>query len=126
MSESEMQVKSIKWLSIPAAEAEVEITDGTFSFVAFACPCEVQVDDKLSEPLHIFNIRNAMLVENASPGIWNITENGLGRRVIAELTDVSKQLFMVRGIALVVDEYLPSGLEQGSLVKFECARIDLW
>jgi hypothetical protein len=123
---TKMQIKNVKWLSIPAAEAEVEITDGEFTCVAFSCPCEVDVNDKLYEPLHVFNIRNAMLVDNAAPGIWNLTDNGLGRKVIGELTDISKQLLKVGGIVLVVDEYLPGGLATGNLVEFECARIDLW
>ncbi len=121
-----MQVKNIKWLSVPAAEAEVEISDGAFTCVAFSCPCEVQVSDQLSEPLHVFDIRNAMIVGDATVGIWNLTDDGLGRKVIAELTDVSNQQLKVGGITLVVDEHLPGGLEQGNLVEFECARIDLW
>jgi hypothetical protein len=121
-----MQVKNIKWLSVPAAEAEVEITDGTFTCIAFSCPCEVQVDDQLFEPLHVFDIRNAMLVDQVAPGIWNLTENGLGRKVIAELSDVSDQLLKVGGIVLVVEDRLPGGLEQGNFIQFECARIDLW
>jgi hypothetical protein len=121
-----MQVRNIKWLSVAAAEAEVEITDGTFTCIAFSCPCEVRVNDNFSEPLHVFDIQNAMLVDNVAPGIWNLTHDSLGRKVIAELTDVSKQLLKVGGILLVVDEHLPGGLEPGNLVEFECARIDLW
>lgn len=121
-----MQVKNIKWLSVPASEAEVEITDGVFTCVAFSCPCEVQVNDQLSEPLHVFDIRNAMMVKDAAPGIWNLTDDGLGRKVIAELTDVSKQLLKVGGIVLVVEEYLPGGLELENFIEFDCARIDLW
>lgn len=121
-----MQVKNIKWLSVPAAEAEVEITDGAFTCVAFSCPCEVEVNEEISEPLHVFDIRNAMLVDDVVPGIWSLTDESLGRKVIAELIDVPKQLLKVGGILLVVEEYLPGGLEQGNLVEFECARIDLW
>lgn len=121
-----MHVNNIKWLSVPAAEAEVEITDGAFTCIAFSCPCVVTVDDKLSEPLHVFDIRNAVLSDNVAPGIWNLTDDGLGRKVIAEITNVSKQLLKVGGIVLVVEEYLPGGLEQGNLIEFECARIDLW
>jgi len=84
------------------------------------------VNEKCSEPLHVFGIRNTMLVDNAAPSIWNLTDEGLGRKVIAELIDVSKQLLKVGGIVLVVEEYLAGGLEQGNLVDFECARIDLW
>jgi hypothetical protein len=121
-----MLVKSIKWLSVSAAEAEVEITDGVFTCIAFSCPCEVAVNDKISEPLHIFDIQKSMLVENTELGIWSQTDNGLERKVIAKLADVSKQILMVGNIMLVVDDYLPGGLEQGNLVEIECARIDLW
>jgi hypothetical protein len=121
-----MQVRNIKWLSVPAAEAEVEITDGIFTCIAFSCPCEVAVNDKISEPLHVFDVQKAMLVKNTEPGIWQLNNNGLERKVIAELIDVSKKLLMVGNIMLVVDDYLPGGLEQGDLVELECARIDLW
>ena len=121
-----MQVKNIKWLSVPAAEAEVEITDGVFTCIAFSCTCEVAINDRLSETLHVFDIQKAMLVENAEPGIWNMTEHGLERKIIAKLTDVSKKILEVGNILLVVDEHLPGGLEQGNLVEIECARIDLW
>ena len=121
-----MQVKTIKWLSVQAAEAEVEITDGAFTCVAFSCPCEVDVNEKISEPLHVFDIRNAMLVDDAALGIWSLTDESLGRKVVAELIDVPRQLLKVGGILLVVEECLPGGLEQGDIVEFECARIDLW
>ncbi len=121
-----MQVKSIKWLSVPAAEAEVEVTDGTFTCVAFSCPCEVQVGDAIREPLHIFGIKHPMLFNDVSPAISNLTSEGLGRRVIAELIDITEQILKVGGIILVVDECLPGGLQRGDFVEFECARIDLW
>lgn len=121
-----MQVKNIQWLSQAAAEAEVEITDGNFVCVAFSCPCEVQVGDKLTEPLHVFDIKDAMLSEKSELGIWKINETGLGRKIVAELIDVAKQVLAVGGITLIVDEYLPGGLERGNLIEFECARIDLW
>lgn len=121
-----MHVKNIMWLSVPAAEAEVEIIDGDFTCVAFSCPCEVEVNEKISEPLHVFDIRNAIVVDDAAPGIWSLADESLGRKVIAELIDVHKQLLKVGGILLVVEEDLPGGLEQGNIVEFDCARIDLW
>jgi hypothetical protein len=121
-----MQVKSINWLSVSAAEAEVEITDGVFTCTAFACPCGVKINDEICEPLHIFEIRNAMLSRESETGIWNINKLGLGRRVVAELTNSSSNLLRVGDIKLFVDGHLPGGIQNGDIVEFECARIDLW
>lgn len=121
-----MLVKSIKWISKGADEAEVEITDGCFVCLAFSQPCTVNIGDEIAEPLHVFDIRDAMFSNQTELGIWKTTENGLGYRVIAKVVDISAQLLSVGGIQLMVDDYLPGGLELGNLIEFECARIDLW
>jgi hypothetical protein len=121
-----MQVKNIKWLSIPAAEAEVEISDNEFTCVAFSCPCGVKVNQQLTEPLHVFDIRKAAQVDEGEPGIWRLNDTRFGQRVVAELIDPTTHLFRVGRILLIVDDYLPGGLAKRGLVEFECARIDLW
>ena len=121
-----MRVTSIKWLSIPAAEAEVEISDGVHTCTAFSCPCDAYIGQELTDPLHAFDIRNARIADNVGLGIWNVTDTGLGRRVVAELIDPTSHMFEVGGITLVVDDHLPGGLVQGNIIEFECARIDLW
>lgn len=121
-----MLVKNISWLSQVAKEAEVTITDGNFVCEVFSQPCNVNIGDELTKPLHVFDIKNMMLSRQLEIGIWKSSEKGLGRRVVAQLVDLSNQLLAVGGIILIVDEYLPGGLEEGNLIEFECARIDLW
>jgi hypothetical protein len=121
-----MLVKSIQWISEGANEAEVEITDGRFVFFAFSQPCIVEVGDEIVEPLHVFDIKNAMISDQTDLGVWKTIENRLGHRIVAKVVDVSTQSLSVGGIQLLVDDYLPRGLESGNLIEFECARIDLW
>lgn len=121
-----MHVASLRWHSESAEEAELEITDGYFSCVAFSQPCRVKVGDEIREPLHVFDVHEAMLSVQTELGIKQIAEGSLGQKVIAKVIDVPEQLLEVGGIRLVVDDPLPSGLVLRSTIQFECARIDLW
>ncbi|MGG6463277.1 hypothetical protein [Solilutibacter silvestris] len=121
-----MRISNIHWLSQVAFEAEVEVTDGEFFCVAFSQPCSVGVGDELTELLHVFGIKEVMLSEQSQVGISSVTVDGLGRKVVARVDDKSRQILAVGAIAMVVDEYLPGGFEDGDLIEFECARIDLW
>ena len=121
-----MLVRNIQWISKGADEAEVEITDGSFVCFAFSQPCTVKIGDKIAEPLHVFDVKDAMISNQTELGIWKTTENGLGCNVIAKVVDIRAQLLSVGGIQLLVDDYLPGGLEPGNIIEFECARIDLW
>ena len=119
-------VEKITWLSVAAAEAEVEISDGTFACVAFSCPCDVRERQILTQPLHAFGSRNVGRTGSTPQGIWNVTEKGLGRRVVGKLVELEAQLVAVGGIVISIDEPLPGGLREGEMIEFECGRIDLW
>jgi len=121
-----MHVANIKWLSLPAAEAEVEIVDGVVKCVAFSCPCEVDVGDEIIGPLHVFNLRNAVLVDNVGESISLMGNTGLSHHVVAKLIDPARQICGVGNILLSVEDDLPGGSEEGNLLAFECGRIDLW
>ncbi|MFJ5283355.1 hypothetical protein ACIP66_05785 [Pseudomonas sp. NPDC088429] len=120
-------VKNIKWISQISEEAEVEISDGEFTCIAFSHPCRASIGDKVNEPLHIFSMKNAMrCTELAELGIWNIQGQDLSRKVIARVLDTSEQVVTVGKITMTIDDYLPGGIIVGDLIEFECARIDLW
>ncbi len=121
-----MQVKKVVWLSASAQEAEVELSDGTFTCIAFSCPCTVAVGDVLSQPLHVFAAKGIMLTHATQIGLWQSTEYGLGYKVVATLHDPAAHLITVGGLVLLIDEELPGGLCPGDLIEFECGRIDLW
>ena len=122
-----MIVKNIKWISKAAEEAEVEISDGEFTCIAFSQPCDANIGDTINKPLHVFSIKNAIVCEgDTALGIWSIEGTGLSRKVIAKVMDVSEQLIAVGRIDLIIEDYLPGGIRTGDLIVFNCARIDLW
>lgn len=121
-----MRVSNVQWLSLSAEEAEVEVTDGHYFCGAFCHPCRVKVGDEIKEPLHIFDIGNLMLSEKSQLGIWSTDERSLTRKVVGRIIDIVEQIVVVGGIRLVIDDPLPGVFQEGNIIEFECARIDLW
>ena len=109
-----------------AEEAEVEISDGDFTCIAFSQPCNVIVGEHLTQPLHVFSVKNAVISDQSAVGIWNLSDTKLQRKVVAKIIDITNQVVVVGDIHMVIDDFLPGGLEIGNIIEFECARIDLW
>lgn len=121
-----MIVKSINWISRSAEDAEVEITDGEFTCFAFSQPCTVKVGDPVTDPLHVFSMKNAMISQDTTIGIWKISDTSLEHKVIAKIIDSTQQLISVGKIPLLIDDYLPGDLDDGNIIELQCTRIDLW
>lgn len=121
-----MKVKKITWISSAAQEAEVEITDGTYSCVAFCQPCELKVGVDINEPLHAFITKNTMLSSNEEVSIGKISKDVFGHRCTAKVFDKSNGLVKVGSIIIELDSVIPPGAEYGTLIEFECSRLDIW
>lgn len=121
-----MKVKNIRWTSIAAQEAEVEITDGEHTCTVFSQPCEVTIGENLSDPLHIFDIKNVRINEELPLGIASDLNYTLKRKIVGEVIDTENQVISVGQLRFMVDDYLPGGLQAGDHIEFDCERIDLW
>jgi hypothetical protein len=125
-SGNRMRIESIRWLSKPTKEAEVKVSDGSFTCEAYSMPCDASVGDDLLEPLHVFEVRNAMRIETGTIGIRKSRERGLEQHVVARVKRFREGRLSVGGIELVLDDPLPGGIQDGDVVELDCARIDLW
>lgn len=67
-----------------------------------------------------------MISDQTTVGIWNLSETTPEQKVVAKIIDINTQVVAVGDIHMVVDDFLPGGLETGNIIEFECARIDLW
>ncbi|MCU0122212.1 hypothetical protein N8H74_28495 [Pseudomonas sp. B2M1-30] len=122
-----MLVKNITWTSPNDEEAEVDITDGYFTCKAFSYPCNAKIGDSLSEPLHIFSLKHAKPCnKNSNEGIRDTKSNGLSKKIIAKVVDITTQTINIGRISFIVDDHLPEGITNGDIIELECARVDLW
>ena len=121
-----MRVESIRWLSASADEAEVLVSDGQFRCEAYSQPCSASVGDLISEPLHLFGVRSAVLNAAGIERIEKITPDGLAHRLTARVECLQEGRLSVGAIELMAEDRLPGGIQDGDLVDIECARVDLW
>ncbi len=120
-----MKVLSLNWISESSKEAELVISDDTHSLVVFCHPCSVTIGEEITGPLHIFMPSNIMLSEETEQKIEKGTPP-LGSFIIARMENSAKGLCSVGGIELEIEDYLPGGIQDGDIIEFNCARVDLW
>ncbi|WAC71214.1 hypothetical protein OU995_16625 [Roseateles sp. SL47] len=121
-----MRVEYIEWISREAEEAEVVVSHGHFSCRAFSQPCLLSVGQVLEQPLHVFGAKNIMRSAAEEQSIELQVEGGLAHKVTGIFKDSQSKRIIVGGIEMVLDDYIPGGLQVGDMIDFECARIDVW
>jgi hypothetical protein len=117
-------IEKIEWLSKEAREAEVIITHGTYSCLAFSCPCKYEIGENIYQPLHgIFceniyrALENKMLIQKVG--------NGYFRHIgVGEIISHVRKLIRIGGLFIIL-EILPKDLRDGEYVEFICGRLDL-
>lgn len=58
---------------------------------------------------------------------FELQMNGrLAQKITAVLQDLQSKRLFVGDIKLVLDDYIPGGIQAGDTIEFECARIDVW
>ena len=121
-----MKVEDIRWLSQSAEEAEVIVTDGLFFCVAYSQPCTASIGDDVSQPLYIFGMRKAVLIEGRDVGSRKLEGLGFAQNLIVTVVNLREGLLSIGGIELVAGDQLPGGIQDGDIIEIECARVDLW
>ena len=119
-----MYIKNLDWISKSAEEAELVVTDDTYICIVFSQPCKYQEGDKLLEPLHAFMAENLMISYELNFKLERISN--FEHRCVARVTDIDENLVRIGDISVKLDVNIPSWAENGSLIEFECCRIDLW
>ena len=67
-----------------------------------------------------------MLSNSDLVSIEALGEKALPHRVTAVVEDRSENIVKVGSIVIELDCVIPSGIDKGMLVDFECSRLDVW
>jgi hypothetical protein len=117
-------VRNIAWLSEASREAEVTLCSGTTRVQGFCHPCELELGQEVTSPVHAFAAREIQLAPEQDPSIHTL--HGLAHSVVGTLVDTQRQLVSSCGFVIQLDDDLPGGLQRGDTISFQCGRLDIW
>lgn len=117
-------VTSLEWLSEEAREASLTLEDGVFSVVAFSHPCGLRRNDRLTQPLFVFESSDVIRVDASASPSFTRANDPWGYTVIATLVSHRERVAAVGGFRLKLGLPLPGDLKDGDQIRFTCLRLD--
>jgi hypothetical protein len=120
-----MKITSLNWLSKPAKEAELIVSDGVHSVTVFSQPCDYNIGDIIDEPLHVFMAKDIMLSKITETIIEKI-DKGLGSFIVANIENLRTGICSVGNVKFQIEDEIPGGINLGDVIEFKCGRVDLW
>lgn len=121
-----LKIKNINMISESALEAEVSITDGVNELICFSQPCNLAVNQVITEPVYCFNNRNVIKSDNEKFYIEKQKEE-LSYNIIAKLIAKKNNLAKVGEIVLQLEDgTIPIDILEGEYISFYCQKIDIY
>lgn len=123
-----MIIKKLNWISKIAKEAELIVSDDSHECLAFSQPCNVKLNDILTEPLHAIDVENLMKTvnKNIDEKIMRINESYFSHYCVAKVVRIDESIVSVGGIIIQLESTIPSWAKEGDFVEFKCSRLDIW
>lgn len=123
-----MKILKLLWISESAKEAELIISDGIHQCLAFSQPCHAQKEQIIHEPLHAFDVENLMKVvdHNQHESIHKTKESYFSHYCIAKVKNLNESIVSIGNLLIKIDGILPGWVDEGDLIEFKCARLDIW
>jgi hypothetical protein len=119
-----MHVVAVTAFAPDSESATVTVSDGRHSCEAFCYPCAYEVGAEITEPLQLFDSTVFMLADQTVARLEHIGPQ-YQHRGVARVVDKDRGLLEIGALRLEESVPLPGGIETGSVVQFECVRIDL-
>lgn len=120
-----MFIKDVQYLSEPAEEALLTISDGLNECIAFCQPCNKSVGECIKDPLCILDVYQIQITEAKKEYLKPIGQH-FGYEVCATIRNIENKILKVGSILLEIDSDLPGDIAQGDKVDFICERIDIF
>ena len=121
-----MYVKTIKWIDQDSNEAEVMVSDGCIELLCFSHPFKKNINEKLEEPIHCFNVDNVVIARDKTSCV-NKSSSYFGYSLCGKLVDRNSKLVYLGNIKLCLENaYISNDILEGNYVEFDVSRLDIY
>lgn len=119
-----MYVKYIDWSDKENLIADVTVSDNENEIICFSSPCNIKIDENISDTLCCLDVFNFIINKNREEKI--IKRNDYYSYLIKGILKDNKQV-KVNGFLFNLEEFdLPKDIKVQSYVEFSVSRIDLY
>lgn len=120
-----IKITKINWLSKEAKEAEVFLSDGKYSIVAFGQPFEGKPGDVVKPPFYALEARE-IYAQNREYSYSAIrVGSAFTHNLAGKVIDKTLNMIKVGSFTIELDNQLPNDIQNGDFITCVCSRIDI-
>jgi hypothetical protein len=120
------KICKISWLSEPALEAQVTVSDGQFEVICFSQPCNWSINQTLVDPIHCFEMKNVVMDFLNQFKVEKLCEP-FGYYLTVQLIDAKSSVATIGDILVQLEGgSLPGDIKEKDFISFYCQRLDLY
>lgn len=117
-------VKKVNWIDEDSGEADILLSDGTYSINCFCSDCTFSECDEFSDILYGFNVKNVMKSFNEE---YVIDEKNDSYYIQGKIVDRESEILQIGELKIdLSDGNIPKDIKQNDYVEVNISRIDVY
>lgn len=117
-------VKKVDWIDEGSGEADILLSDGTYSINCFCSDCTFSEDDTFSDILYGFNVKN--VVKSFNEG-YVIDEKNDNCYIQGKIVDRESEILQIGEFKIdLSDGNIPKDINQSDYIEANISRIDVY
>ncbi|MBM7687490.1 hypothetical protein BCR24_07610 [Enterococcus ureilyticus] len=117
-------VKKVNWIDIDSGEADILLSDGTYSIECFCSDCNFSEGDTFSDILYGFNVRNIVKSFNEE---YVIDEKNGSYSIQGKLVDKDSEILQIGEFKIdISDGDIPKDIDKNDYLEVDISRIDIY
>lgn len=118
-------VDKINWINKEEREADVTISDGTYSVLCFSCPFNQKENDIFDNLIYCFEVKGIAKSFESNPSI--IKKNGFYEYMLRGRLEKKEKIVNIGELQIDISEAnIPNDIHDGDYIEFEVGRLDLY
>ncbi|WP_225534667.1 MULTISPECIES: hypothetical protein [unclassified Enterococcus] len=114
----------MNWINIDSGEADILLSDGTYSIECFCSDCNLSEGDVFSDILYGFNVKN--IVKNFNEEYVIDQKNG-NYSIQGKLVDKDGEILQIGELKIdISDGDIPKDIDKNDYVEVDISRIDIY
>lgn len=119
------KIEKIEWIDEDIKEADVTISDGTYSVICFACPFILHENDLFQDRISCLDVEYVLKAFESNP-IVEKRDDAYSYFLRGKLIDRENKIIKIGEIEIdISDADVPGDIREGDIIEFIVSRLDI-